>query len=643
MKKNLLFFGHIICIHITALLFFGLFRGVLLLNHLEQTVEIADRTSMILQAFWMGFRFDTVISCYVLIAPVVIGMFFSLFQFYPKALFKGIFIYCCVVFSVTLLVCAANIPYFNVFFKNINASIWNWIDEPAFVAEMIVKESRFWIYFIVYLIVNFAFCFALYKVYRYFWNKVKNIEQRFNYRFSLYSFFIGILLLGVCFIGGRGRIELKSPIRVGTAYFSNNVFLNQLGLNPNFVLLNTSLEQINGKSKEVKLMDNSEAIRNVREYLNITSDDPDSPIARMIPAADSVQRKNVVLILMESMTSYYLYSDSTDTKVPFLKDLLTKSVHFPNFYSAGVHTFNGIYSSLFSYPALLSQHSMKSGDMLSYAGMPAVLRNHGYRTIYFSTHDAQFDNVGGFLMANQVEQIISQKDYPGKEVLSNLGVPDDYMFRFSMDYLNNAPEPFFATFLTASNHPPYIIPSYFTPRSDKIKEQIVEYSDWAVQQFFELAEKEKWYENTIFVITGDHGASVGGYDALFSYHQVPFIVYEPEKNEAKMVDHLGGQIDIFPTIMGVLGLEYHNNTFGIDILNEQRPYMFFSSDDAFECIDHEWYYVHRTGGDESLYRHVDKNGVDVIDSYPEIAAEMKKYATSMLQATQYVIKEGLVR
>ena len=644
MKKLTFLFIYIFSIYAVALLFFGLFRGVLFFNHLEQTVEIADRTSMVLQAFWMGFRFDTVISCYVLIAPVVVGMLFSLFQFYPKALFKGIFIYCSVVFSVTLLVCAANIPYFNVFFKNINASIWNWIDEPTFVVEMIVKESIFRIYFIVYLAVNAAFCFVLYKMYRCFWNKVNGVERRFDYRYGLYSFFIGIVFLGVCFIGGRGRIELKSPIRVGTAYFSNNAFLNQLGLNPNFVLLNTSLEQLNGKSKEVKLMDNSEAIRNVRQYLNITSEDADSPIVRMVSATDFAQRKNVVLILMESMSSYYLYGDSTETKVPFLKDLLMKSVHFPNFYSAGIHTFNGIYSSLFSYPALLSQHSMKSGDMLSYAGMPAVLRNHGYRTIYFSTHDAQFDNVGGFLMANQVEQIISQQDYPGKEVLSNLGVPDDYMFRFSMDYLNNAPEPFFATFLTASNHPPYIIPSYFSPKSEKIKEQIVEYSDWAIQQFFELAEKEKWYENTIFVITGDHGAIIegGGRDAAFSFHRVPFIVYEPDKQEAKLIDHLGGQIDIFPTIMGVLGLEYRNNTLGVDILNEQRPYMFFSSDDSFECIDHEWYYVHRTDGDESLYR-IDNNGVDVIDAYPEIAAEMKKYAASMLQATQYMIKEDLVR
>ena len=544
-----------------------------------------------------------------------------------------------------MLVCAANIPYFDIFFKNINASIWNWIDEPAFVTEMILKESSFFIYLIVYLIINFLFCFLLYKVYKYFWGKVQNANRIFNLQNSLYSFLMGILFLGACFIGGRGRVEMKSPIRIGTAYFSNNAFFNQLGLNPNFVIINTSLEMIKNKSKEIRFMDNQEAIHNVKQYLNITSENPNSPIARIIPANDSIRNKNIVLILMEGMNTYYFQYDSIETKVPFLKNLLAKSTYFPNFYSAGVHTCNGIYSSLISYPALLMQHPMKSGEMLLYGSMPSVLKDNGYRNIYFSTHDDQFDNVGGFLMANQFDQIISQKDYPNKEVLSNLGVPDDYMFRFSIDRLKKVSEPFFATFLTASNHAPYIIPSYFTPLSEKIEEQIIEYSDWAIKQFFELAENESWYDNTIFVLTGDHGSSRGEhlYDASLSFYNIPFIIYEADKNEAIIIDNLGGQIDIFPTIMGIFGLEYRNNTFGVDIINEKRPYMFFASDNTFSCIDHEWYYVNRIGGHESLYRLADRNGVDLIALYPEIASEMKKYAASMMQCAQYMIKENLVR
>ncbi|MDL2315147.1 sulfatase-like hydrolase/transferase [Bacteroidales bacterium OttesenSCG-928-C19] len=645
MKKYTSVLLYIASVYVAALLFFGLFRSVLLFSHLDQVSDLADKAALVFKAFGMGFRFDTVIACYILSIPLVVGFFFSFFRFFPKALFKGIHIYSCILFSVTLLVCAANIPYFNVFFKNINASIWNWIDEPAFVVDMIAKESRFWLYIVVFLIIDAAFCFLLYRIYRCFWRRTSLIEETKGVLPLFYSALIGVVVLVLGFYGMRGRFSQKSPIRIGTAFFSNNAFLNQLGLNPNFVLLNTSLEAQKKKSQEVKLMPDEEAIRNVREYLNITSLDSNSPIARLIPAKDSIQKKNVVLILMESMSANHLLVDSADSRVPFLLQLKAKSSYFPNFYSAGIHTYNGVYSPLFSYPALLNQHSMKSGDIQLFACMPATLKKNGYRTLYFSTHDEQFDNIGGFLSANQMEKIIAQKDYPRKEVLSSLGVPDDYMFRFSIDHLKNTSEPFFATFLTASNHQPFIIPSYFTPRDGKMEDQIVEYSDWSLKQFFELVKQENWYENTIFVITGDHGSAKGDhlYDVSLAYHQVPLMIYEPGKEEAEINTNLGGQIDIFPTVMGLLGLEYRNNTFGVDIIAEERPYMFFSSDNSFECIDHEWYYVNRIGGHESLYRHIDKNGVDLIKSYPEIAEAMKRYAASMIQGTQYMIKKGKVQ
>ena len=644
MKKYVSFLLYITSVYLVVLLFFGLFRGVLFLSQLEQIGEITNKASLVFRAFGMGLRFDTVIACYVLSVPVVVGFLFSFFRFFPKALFKSIHIYACILFSVTLLVCAANIPYFNVFFKNINASIWNWIDEPAFVTDMIAKERSIWLYLVGFLIVDFVFCFILYRIYRCFWKRTSQIHDKPKRISLLYSTLTGMVVLVLCFYGMRGRLEQKSPIRIGTAFFCNNAFLNQLGLNPNFVLLDTSLEAQKKKQQEVRLMPTDEAIRNVRHYLNITDNDPYSPIARTIPAKDIIQKKNVVLILMESMSANHLLVDSANSRVPFLRRLKEQSIYFPNFYSAGTHTFNGVYSSLFSYPPLLNQHSMKTGNILSHACMPSVLSANGYTTFYFSTHDEQFDNIGGYLSANHIERIIAQKDYPRKEVLSSLGVPDDYMFRFAIDPLKNTSEPFFATFLTASNHQPFIIPSYFTPREGKIEEQIVEYSDWSLQQFFELAEKESWFENTIFILTGDHGSSKGDhlYDVSLAYHQVPLIIYEPETKEAKVIDHLGGQIDMFPTVMGMLGLAYRNNTFGVDIIAEERPYMFFSSDNSFECIDHEWYYVNRIGGHESLYRHTDKNGIDLISTYPAVADSMRRYAASMIQAAQFMIKEEKV-
>ncbi|GHU62135.1 hypothetical protein FACS1894123_02560 [Bacteroidia bacterium] len=452
-------------------------------------------------------------------------------------------------------------------------------------------------------------------------------------------------MLGLCFVGIRGRLASKSPIRIGTAYFCNNAFLNQLGLNPNFVLLNTTLDAKKDKNKQLKLMSEDEAIRKVREYLNIVDTEPDSPIARNVEPQQAEKKKNIVLILMESMAASHL-EDSGKNNLPFLQSLRQRSIYFSNFYSGGIHTFNGIYSTLFSYPALLNRHSFKSGEIQNYACLPAVLKENGYKTLYFSTHDDQFDNIGGYLAANQVEKIVAQKDYPEKEVLSNLGVPDDFMFRFSMDILRNIAgnSPFFATYLTASNHPPYIVPEYYHSEKEKTEDRILEYTDWALSQFFEMAKKESWYENTIFILTGDHGAATDFlYDVSLAYHHIPLFIFDPGNEEGKIIENVGCQLDIFPTIMGMLGLQYRNNTFGIDLLHENRPYAFFSSDNSYECIDREWYYVHRNDRRESLYQLTDKEGTDRITTYPAIADSMRQYVESMIQAAQYLIRVNKVK
>lgn len=235
-----------------------------------------------------------------------------------------------------------------------------------------------------------------------------------------------------------------------------------------------------------------------------------------------------------------------------------------------------------------------------------------------------------------------------KEVRSNLGVCDDYMFKTSISVLNRfakSGKPFFATFLTASNHQPYIIPDYFKPRATETIDQIIEYTDWSLQQFFNWASKQSWYNNTLFVITGDHGSSIGDrlYDVSLAYHQVPLIFFSPSDQTARVEDRLGAQIDIFPTIMGRLGLGYTNLTFGVDLFKEKRPYVFFSSDNSLECVDDEFFYVKRLGGEESLYRYVDKDPKDYKADYPDRVDRMKEYAESMIQSAQYIVKNSKVK
>ena len=351
-----------------------------------------------------------------------------------------------------------------------------------------------------------------------------------------------------------------------------------------------------------------------------------------------------MLVIMESMSAAKMGRfGNTDNLTPFLDSIANQGYSFDNIYSAGTHTFNGIYSTLFSFPALFTKHPMKGVEILKYHGMGSVLKQLGYSTTYFTTHDDQFDNVGGFLRGNDYEQIISEQDYPAEKVESTLGVPDDYLFEFAIPKLNELHQkskPFFVAMMTASDHGPYIVPHYFTPKQTDVKKQIVEYADWSIQKFIELASKQTWFKNTLFVFIADHGAFMDAkFDVPLSYNHVPFIIYASELIKTPQAfEQFGGQIDVFPTLMNLVQLPYTNNTLGVDLFTHQRPYTYFCNDDKLAVIDNEYLFVYRKNSESSLYRYPNKDTKNYIENFTTQAERMKNYGFSQIQAAQYLIE-----
>ena len=623
-------------VYLLSVLVFSLFRLILFFTEAGR-IDATVSTTDLLTAFAMGFRFDTVITGYIILLPYLVLTVLS-FLPYPYEAAKTVLFYCVfALLSVAFLICAIDIPYFNQFFARLSVTAFEWLDSPAFVAKMIVQEPRYWLFILPPAAAVWFMYKALRKIFF-----VSRLDAPASGRFVqiiLSAVFTGLLLLSI-----RGRAEIKSPIRIGTAYFSNNAFLNQLGLNPNFTLIRSYLDSRKDENRSVTLMNDSQAVANVRQYLGINTPDSRRPLSRIIPGNGAAADKyNVVVVIMESMSAAKMgRHGNTRHLTPFLDSLSNEGYYFENTYTAGIHTFNGIFSTLFSYPALFRQHPMKETSILKFHGISSALKENGYSNIYFTTHDGQFDNVEGFLRANDFENVVTKQDYPPDEVKTTLGVPDDYMFRFSIPVLNKLSEngkPFFAAFMTASDHGPYFIPEYFKPRSAEIKNQAVEYADYSLQKFVQLCSGEKWFGNTIFVFVADHGAPIDAtYDLSLSYNHSPLLFYAPGIiREKKVFDKMAGQIDVFPSIMGLLNLPYTNNTLGINLFEENRPYIFFNGDDKYGVIDHEWLLVRRHDKSVSLYKYMDKDTHNYADENPEIVAAMKLYAESNLQAFQYVI------
>ena len=330
---------------------------------------------------------------------------------------------------------------------------------------------------------------------------------------------------------------------------------------------------------------------------------------------------------------------NTKNLTPFLDSLASKSLLFTNFYSSGIHTNHGMFATLYSFPAILERNMMKGTNIPRYEGLPNVLRERGYRTMFYMTHESQYDNMNAFFRTNGYEEIYSQEDYPAEKVVNSFGVQDDFLYDYAIQRLNpseNAGRPFFATLLSISNHPPYVIPDYFHPRSKDIEQQIVEYADWSLQQFFSKANGQSWYENTIFVLLGDHGALVGEAENEMpqSYNHIPLIIYIP--GEAPAVrDGWGVQMDVQPTLLGLLGIESGVQNFGVDLLSDSRPYAFYCADDVMGVRDADHLYVYRPS-DKLEVTYQDGKRTDVMDS---VALDMRNYLYSNLQATEVLTKQ----
>lgn len=624
-------------IYFTVVLFFGLFRLILFIRERSKLDDSASFID-IPHAFLIGLRFDLVVSGYILALPFVFTAALSFFKGEHKLFKRILFYFTAITFSIAFFISAADIPYFHQFFSHISITALEWMNSPGFVFKMVMQEPRYWLFILPFIVAIWFFVKILKKIVTSFsFSQQENIYAKTG----LY-----ILSAGLIFLGIRGRIDEKSPILVGTAYFSNNALLNQLGLNPNFTLIKSYLESLDEENKHIRLMDDKTALANVQGWLHVTNATDTFPLKRKVGFDSTPVKYNVILILMESMSADKMKRHgNTENLTPFLDSLSNRGYYFENAFSAGIHTYNGIFSTLFSYPALFRQHSMKESAIIKFPGIFTTLKNNGYTTAYFTTHDGQFDNVEGFLKANDCERFISKPDYPFEQLKTTLGVPDDFMFEFSMpvlDEMHKSNKPFFATFMTASDHSPYYLPDYFKPKNTDITKGMTEYADYSLNKLIRLAAKQSWFNNTIFIFVADHGAAMDvTYDMPVSYNHVPLLFYAPNIiKENKVFDNIAGQIDIFPTIMGMLQLPYENNTLGIDLLREKRPFIFCNGDDKYGVFDKEWFLVVHDDKTKKLYRYKTKDKTDYSGQFPAKADSMDIYARSNLQAYQYILNKN---
>ena len=361
--------------------------------------------------------------------------------------------------------------------------------------------------------------------------------------------------------------------------FSSNTYANELAGNGIYDFTQAFFENELDFYRYYKVLPDVEAFQLVRRQLEspysqfLTNDSLD--IERQIAYPEKERKLNVVLISVESLSASFLGVFGNEQHLtPFMDSLANHSIFFTNFYASGTRTVRGLEALTLSLPPTPGQSVVKRKDNKNLFSIGSVFNSKGYQSQYIYGGYSYFDNMHDFFHGNNYQVIDRKKILPSDVHFSNIwGVADEDLFTLALkeiDRNDSAKKPFFTHIMTVSNHRPFTYPEGridISPQT-QTREGAIKYTDYAIGRFIAEASQKPWFKNTVFVIVADHCAgSAGSVELPVTGYHIPLFIYSPGNIQPRKFDRLTSQIDLAPTLFGLLHFSYRSKFMGRDILN----------------------------------------------------------------------------
>lgn len=414
----------------------------------------------------------------------------------------------------------------------------------------------------------YLFCIALLLLALLWWlsyqinERLIDIEKirLFNYKTVSGQTIAIIFAAGLTVLGIRGGTQLI-PINIRDAIKVANNENVPLVLNTTFSIMTTVQSD---KMERVSFMDDNSA-----RLLQPTVHQPKEHTA-FLP-------KNVVLVVLESFTKGFTALGEGSSCTPFLDSIMQQSLVFTDAYANALHSNQGVPAIVSGIPGLMDQSfitTIYANNKIT--SIPNLLKEKGYRTAFYHgatngsmSFDVYAKNAGYDLYFGRTEYG-DDKDFDG-----NWGIWDEpFLQRVAteMDHLN---APFHALIFNINSHPPYELPAKHQQTFAHILgspiNRSVAYADYSLQQMFLKMKEQPWYKETIFVFVADHTSPVfddNFYTTGLGKFQIPIAIYDPSQAliPPKTIDAPIAQMDILPTLMGILGYDKPYYALGNDVL-----------------------------------------------------------------------------
>jgi phosphoglycerol transferase MdoB-like AlkP superfamily enzyme len=567
-----------------------------------------ETLASLLPSFWLGLKYDAKWISIILLPIAIFSLFKSFSPFYSEKNKKIWTYYLAFITLIVLFFFGADIGNFAYNHTRINASALNFAEDPAISFKMLWQSyPMVWILLgLIVAVILIAKLFNKTHIITVRKNLAENIVYRERWHVAVLAFMLW------CIYG----IFSLTPLKWNDAFVSNDNFRSYLALNPlqNFF---TTLRFRRPTYDDTKV---KEYYPLISSFLGLDSETiKKGSFEREIqPRSNTLEsRPNIVVVLCESFSMYKSsMSGNPLNTTPYFNRMCKDGIFFDRCFSPTFGTARGAFALITGIPDVqLSKFSTRNVEAINQRTI--VNDFEEYDKFYFLGGSSGFNNFEGLVKNIEGIKIYQDSSYKSKPV-NVWGISDKNLFLEANDVLSTERKPFFAIIQTADNHRPYTIPEEdkdFVKRvipSDTLSkygfESLAEfnafcYTDYCYSKFIEAAKKQPYFNNTIFVFIGDHGVE-GEARQMYpdawtknrlSDEHVPFLIYSPSLVAPLQKHEVVSQIDLLPTLAGLIHQPYTNTTLGRDMLNpntkNHAAFIIHHDEGNIGVITDDYYYV----------------------------------------------------
>lgn len=581
----------------------------------------------LLKIFRGGLLFD--ISAVIYVNLLLILLHVIPFDIRYNKQYQAVIKYIFLIFnSIAIAINNADFIYYRFVFKRATADVFRTFEHESNMVKLFFKfQIDYW----QVVLFTFVLFFILVVLY----NQVTPVKPKVKNRFLYY--FANILMIplisGLAVIGARGGYRHSTrPISISNAArYVDNPHDVAIVLNTPFSLLRT----FNKKTLVRYEFFDGETLKKLYNPHYVPS--PDGPF----------RNENVVILILESFAREYIGALNPDLEggkykgyTPFVDSLISESLTFDVTIANGKKSIEAMPSVLASVPSLETPYTISHYANNKIKGLPAHLKDKGYYSAFF--HGAPNGSMGfdSFSRMAGFDDYFGLDQYPDKADFDGIwGVWDEPFFKFFADKLNSFPQPFMASLFSVSSHHPFKVPEKY---KDKFPEgpapitKVVQYTDYALREFFRKISNEPWYNNTIFVITADHTNESlhKEFQNEFGSYSVPIIFFKPGSNMKGIRNRIAQQIDIMPTILNYLNYDKEFIAFGNDLFDDSSgsfafnttgsKYNLYMDDHLLEMMETEPVGLYNYKTDRMIVH-------DLLDKNPELQKRMEDKLKAIIQ------------